>query len=274
MIGLALTLALAAPQNPRLYLKEMELPVFVPFNEILVGVEKHPLDMLGIFMSQERFAFDVTGKQPKNWEDARVGNFQFAVRNSVYKGQAGLVVSLESSRNQAVVRNRFEYRVRHKLTRSFYVDDKGVLLGEEFRLDSSSGVYEMQAEFGADSYTITLTSPDRGKRKLGPIFPAVEMKDLRENLFKPMWDGKKQELTKKEKTFYLLDPYTGGVLTYKAMDQAKFSGFHFGKKRLGHTIQITGGPSPYTVYFAQEGEILIGQLEGYGYLLRDQQNIG
>jgi hypothetical protein len=252
-------------QAPILKLSELEIPVTDCPGQVLMGVEFKPLSSLMLMIDSYTRFWTEHNKAPLNYENARVGNTFYKVTAGVYKSKPCKVIEVRGTRNQVFVKRNIEFRYSHKALRQWYVGEDGTLLGEDYKLETSCGTWEMDASFSDDSYTVKLTSPDRGVRTLGPVQISSEMSELRVAPFVPMVGDKGKPISN-EKKFLMLDPFTGSPLPYLARATNDFIGDLGGKTIKGQRYLITGGPEKQDCYISTEKVLCRVTLEKFKFL--------
>lgn len=278
MLALLLT-AVLGQQIPDLkYLpikqSELQFPVFAGAQEFAMGIKRQQSRTLGMFVNQ--LESGVYGdKVPINYNDVRIGFTMWSVSPGVFGSSSCMAISCDASRNQAWEYRKTIYGLKHKGSRTWYVDDNGKLLGETCDLEMATGHWTLDVVYGAEEYTVTASSPDKPKRTL-TVTPGCTMEALTIAPFKPMLKpdplGKESEILMKEKEFYLLDPVSAAPVKYVARVSGTFSGEIFDRKWTGREVEIVGGSEKQTAWITHDGTWLKAVLATAGtYLVLDQK---
>jgi hypothetical protein len=249
----------------RLKLEQIEAPYVFPFAAIVAGVQRRPLTVLGLFINNEQRIWDDAGKAPVNWEDTRVGTYSFRVSPAVYKADECLMLDVLGTRTQVIPKGPDELQMRHQSRHLFWVTEKGKLLAERFTLTTPAGEWFFEAEYGAETFSVTIRDPIQGKRELKDVSPGFTMTDLTKAPFRPMVELPRTLLAK-EKSFLVYNPWRGGAVKMSARAFDPFDGRLFGKTWKGQRIDLEGLPEKVRIFYSEEGYLMRVQLAGYRYL--------
>lgn len=261
---LALVIALQQEQLP-VKLKQLEIPVMGGIREIVLGPVERGNDTIGLFINNYDKMYDESGKIPVNFINPRIGSISSACRKALLGDQTCFQIDTESTRTQEL---KFAYQIhplRMNLKRQWWVTAEGRILAETFRLDAAGNTWTMDAKYGKDDYTVILSSPERGRWTLAGVNPHMGMDEVAGTAFKPMVKLP-DEVVSAEKSFYLLDPFTGAPVKHQAKVKGKFSGSWEDDRVKGTQIEITGGIEKQVVNISDRGLMIKAALEKYKYL--------
>lgn len=249
----------------RLKLEQIEAPYVFPFAAIVGGIKRQPLTVLGLFLNNEQRIWDDAGKAPVNWEDTRIGTYSFRVSPAVFRTEECLLLDVLGTRTQVMPNGRDELQMRHQSRHLFWITDKGKLLAERFTLNTPAGEWFFDAQYGADTFSVTIRDPFQGQRRLKDVSPGFTMSDLTEAPFRAMVELPRTLLAK-EKTFIVYNPWRGGPVKMTARSFDPFDGKLFGKTWKGQRIDLEGFPEKVRIFYSEEGYLMRVQLAGYRYL--------
>jgi hypothetical protein len=266
-----LVIALAIQQKDP-YRLEVEDPILAFQREIILGVSTKAQESLGLYHGFTVGAVnsiplgDISVTFGEVEETVRVGNTTWSVKPSVFGDQLGYVLESDGIRNQKasikVAPNQaLENNVRNTLYRQYFVNEKGEILYEEARAVNGKGRFSMQATYGKDSFDLRIEDA-RGVRT-STVNPGCGIEGLNE-MFKPMIKG--QDILLKEKTFYVLDPYTGTPQKYVAKVAGRFSGKYSDELYEGRCVEITGPKEVQKAFISYEGVLMKVEATGRYYL--------
>lgn len=259
---------LAISQAPlALKIEEVDLPVTDCFAEIVLGVEKKSLSVVELKLDNYKKMWDLNGKAPINFTTPRIGTTSWRVTPGLLGSTPCFVIDTLGTRTQTVVRGTDEHELRHRAIHMRYVSETGSLLEETYRLETSGGIWTMEAKFSGDTYSVTMTRPNKPPLKMGPIYPGFDIKELTENPFKPMY-AKGGEVKLREKSFRTLNPFTGEAVSHTLLIAGEFSGKHHDKKYKGQKFQHTQGKDSgkYEMYVSDTGSFLRMELKDYMFI--------
>ena len=253
---------------------ELQFPVFAGAQEFAMGIKRQQSRTMGLFVNQlESGAYG--DKIPINYNDVRVGHTMWSVSPGVYGSSSCMAISCDASRNQAWEYRKTIYGLKHKASRTWYVDDNGKLLGETCDVEMATGRWTMDVSYGAEEYTVTSSGPNKPRRTM-TVTPGCGIEALTLAPFKPMLKpdpaGKESEVLMKEKEFYLLDPVSAAPVKYVARVSGSFSGEMFERKWTGREVEIVGGTEKFTAWLTHDGMWIKAVLASAGtYLILDQK---
>lgn len=273
---IGLTIAQEIPDLRYLPIKQSELqfPIFAGAQEIAVGAKRQSPRTLGFFVNSLE-AGHFGDKVPTNYVDARVGHTTWSVTPGVFGSSPCLAISCTAFRNQSWEYRKTVYGLKHKGSRTWYVDEGGKLLGETCDLEMATGRWSLDVTYGKEDYTVTSTVPGKPRRTL-TVTPGCGIEALTIDPFRPMIKadptGKAAEVLLKEKTYYALDPMTASPLKYTARVSGAFSGKIFDRDYTGLEVELVGGPERQYAWIAHDGNMLKMVLSTAGaYLLLDMK---
>ncbi len=263
--SLAIALLVQEPVVP-LRLQQLDVPIMGGIREIVVGPVARQNDTLGLFINNLDLMTDQNGgKAPSNFNNPRIGSLSSAVRVSLLGSTETLMVDTESTRTQTLKIGYENIDLRMKMSRKWFVNLEGRIISESFRLEAGGNVWTCDVKYDQDTYTAYLSSPDRGRRTLGPVTPFMGMDEVTTTAFKPMVKLP-DEIVLREKSFYMIDPFTGGPVKYLAKYRGKFAGTFIDDRVRGHEFEITGGVEKQIVSITNGGWVVKAVLEKYKYL--------
>lgn len=263
--AVALASILQQPLVP-LSLKQLEVPVMGGIREIVIGPVARKNDTVGLFINNYDLMTDENkGKPPVNFENPRIGSMSSAVRPSLYGDKECVMIDTESTRTQSLKSGYEWFDLRMKMSRKWFVTAEGKILAETFRFEVAGNVWTCDVKYDKETYTAILSSPQRRTWTLGPVTPYMGMEELTETAFKPMIKTP-DEVLLREKLFYMIDPFTGGILKMNAKYRGKFNGSYLDDRVQGHEVEITGGPEKQIISVTNDGWLIKGLLEKYKYL--------
>lgn len=253
---------------------ELQQPVFAGAQEFILGPKTQNSRTMGMFVNTLE-AGQYGDRKPINYVDARVGHSTWSVSPGVFGSTPCVAISCIASRNQTWELRKTIYGLKHKGTRTWYIDEKGKLLGETCDMEMATGRWTMDVTYGPEEYTVTSTAPGRPKRTLS-VTPGCGMEALTIAPFTPMLKpdpaGKASEVLVKEKEFYLLDPLSASPVKYRARVSGSFSGELFNRGYTGREIEISGGPEVERAWIAHDGTLLKMVMSTAGaYLVLEQK---
>lgn len=267
-----LTLLIAAAsqygpdENMPLALKQVDVPIMGGMRENVLGVKDiKTTATLGLYIDNYNKMWDDMGEAPVNFVTPRIGTVATTIKPAILGSTECLEIDTSSTRTQTLKTSFNPVPLHLRLARDWWVTPEGKILAESFRFEVAGNVWTMDAKYDAETYTVTLSSPDRGKRTMGPITPYMGMDDLTTTAFKPMIQVP-DKVVLEEKTFYMLDPFTGAPVKYQAKVKGTFAGIWSDTKFTGHDVEITGGPDKAKLSISKEGWLLRAVLEQYKYL--------
>lgn len=260
-----LPLILALQQPIPLTLKQIEVPIMGGMREIIVGPIARKNDTLGLYINNYDKMYDESGKVPSNFENPRIGSVSSAVRPALLGNVSCFQIDTESTRTQELTIGYERISLRMKMSRQWWVTEEGRVVAETFRLDAGGNVWTMDVKYEKETYTATLSSPDRGTRTLGPVTPWMGMDDLTTTAFRPMI-RLPEEVVTPEKDYYLLDPFTGGPVKFHAKVKGKFSGTWVDDRVSGKEVEVTGGVEKQVISLSNQGYVVKAALEKYKFL--------
>lgn len=274
LIALGLAQEIPSIGSIPIQVSELQFPVFGGPQEMILGVKKQSRRTMGFFVNTLE-AGQYGDKQPINYIDARVGYASWAVTASVLGSTPGYAITCESNRNQSWEWRKKIYGLRHRGSRTWYLDESGKLLAETCDLEMATGRWTMDVTYGAEDFTVTISSPKQ-PRKTMTVNPGCGIEALTIDPFRPMLrpdpTGKESEVLLKEKEFYLLDPLSASPTKYKARISGSFGGEMFDKKWTGREVEIVGGPEKQTAWISHSGVWLKHVLGTPGaFLILDQK---
>ncbi|MEQ1823844.1 MAG: hypothetical protein ABL949_15155 [Fimbriimonadaceae bacterium] len=255
----------ASLQDAPLRLKELELPVVAVYREIALGPVERPLEVLGLYVDNYQKMWDEYKRAPINFDNTRIGTSSSRVRKALVGNLECLDIDAEATRTQKLKRPNEVLEFRLRVQRHWYVTPEGRLIAESFRLEGPGCEWTMEATYNKDTYTVVLTSPDRGTRTLGPIHPGMPMEELTGSAFRPMLKLPDQALLK-DKEFYLLDPFTGGPVKQSVRLRGPYSGTWDGNRYSGQEFEFKNGSATQIASVTKQGWLIKTLLEKYLYL--------
>lgn len=253
------------PQQYALKLKDLELPIIAVHREIVIGPKERPLEVMGLFVDNYQKMWDEYKRAPINFDNTRIGTMSVRVRKAVIGNQECFDIDAEGTRTQKLKQGYEALEFRMQAQRHWFVTAEGKILAESYSLIAPGHAWTMEATYDKDTYTAVLTSPDRGKRTVGPVHPAVPMDVLTTSAFKPMLKLPDEFLVK-EKDYYLLDPFTGGAVKHSVRYKAPFGGTWDQVRYTGQDLEFKGGTQPETASLTKQGWLMKVLLEKYLYL--------
>lgn len=284
VLATALLIGQTGRQSP--YQFAIEEPALAGQREMVFGVTPHDLETVGFYhqMSsavradiQERGSYDQGTKIREIagsgfTEEERVGSTSWSVKPTVIGDKVGRMLETEGFRNvrgavkvTSATSAKLDYRTFQR--RTYFVDPKGQIIFEHAVAENPKvGHVEMHAEYGKDSYDLTLTTPQGTTRRT--ISPGCGMEGLNA-LFTPMLKG--TDVLVKQKEFWVLDPYTGGPQKFTATVSGRFTGKFYEKSWDGRTIDIVGKDFFQRIYVSYEG-LLMRVEQSNGYYLHIEQD--
>jgi len=267
-----LCLAAISQEVPNLgYLKlkpeDLELPVMGGAREFVMGLGKQSSQTFSLYVNQlDAGHFD---SQPVNYEDVLIGFTAWSVTPAVIGDKVCLAVSTKASRNQTVTRGRDVIGLKHQAERTWYVTEQGKIIAENCVMKMATGTWTMDAAYGTEDYTVTLTAPGTAKKTITRM-PGCGMEELSQSAFLPMLkadpNGKKAEVVRAEKEFWLLDPFTGMPVQMKAKVRGSFNATLFRRFWTGPQVEFTGYREPFSAWVSHEGLLMRVQLPKGVYL--------
>lgn len=270
----ATVLAQEVPALGYLKLKpeDLEVPIFAGAKEFIFGVAKSSSQTFSLYVNPlEAGAFN---SQPVNYEDVMIGFTSWSVTSAVSGSTPCIALSTKGHRNQTVTRGRDVLGLKHQAERTWYVTEAGKIIAENAEYKMATGTWTMDATYGTEDYTITLSAPGQPKRTLTRS-PGCGMAELSETAFRPMLkadpNGKKAEVLLGEKEFWLLDPFTGMPVQLKAKVRGSFNATLFKRFWTGPQVEFTGYREPYSAWVSHEGVLMRIQLRKGLYLQIEQK---
>jgi hypothetical protein len=240
---------------------ELLLPVFAGAKEFVFGIAKQSAQTYSLYVNElEAGHFD---SQPVAYSDVLIGFTGWSVTPAVFGSTPCLALSTRAHRNQTVTRGKSLIGLKHEAERTWYVTEEGQILGEDCTLKMATGTWKMEATYGAEEYTATLSAPNQAPRKVVRS-PGCGMDELSKSAFVPMLRadpaGKKSEILKADKTFWLLDPFTAVPVQIKAKVRGSFNATLFQRFWTGPQVEFSGYREPYTAWVSHEGVLMRVQL--------------
>lgn len=264
MIALLMTLQQA---SLGLKLSQIEQPVVDCPMELVLGVAPRETAFLGLYIDNYSRMWDLNNKEPSNFDTPQVGSTSERVGEGLYGSTPCVVVHVEAKRNQVYVDSRKrEFHIRNSAMHDWFFTKDGTLLAEVFSLTADGQTWSMDARFDADTYSVTLTSPDQGKRVMADIHPGgFALTEVTRDPWVPMFSGPKT-VKLKEKKFRMLDPFSGNAVPYKMYPTDTFINEFFNVTERGQRFKILGGPSSMDVWMSQKERLLRVKREKYMFL--------
>lgn len=275
---LALALAVSAQQVPdirylNVKLEEIKLPIIAGAKEFTLGLKRQASETYSLYVNELEAGHFTS--QPIAYKDVLIGYTTWSITPAVIGDKSGLALSSKSMRNQAYVRGKLEYELRHFAERTWYISDEGKILSESCEYKLATGTWKMDATYGAEDYTVTLTAPGQRPRTVTRS-PGCGMDELSQSAFVPMLKpdptGKKITVLKPEKEFWLLDPFTGMPVMLKAKVRGSFTAKGiFNRDWSGPEIEFTGYREPFSAWVTHEGVLMRVKMPEGVYLEIEQK---
>ncbi|HEY3781115.1 MAG TPA: hypothetical protein VGL56_08545 [Fimbriimonadaceae bacterium] len=256
-------------KHPNLPIQMYRLPQMGGQQEIVIGPKVQPAQFFGYYaqyLQHFRPVGNDTNLTPNApyYESERVGYMSDSVATYPHDGQTAYLIQTDGDYKQVLpITKKKSFNLDNKQRVSYWVSLTGKLLQVNSVITVTAGNWVMSATFGKDSYELFLNDPIKGERKSTINF--ANGSDKFDALFKPMLDGKKELLRKKEYT--QLDPLTGAEVNYTAKSIGHWDGKSFGKPTdHGRYIDIDGGGKHERVYVNDDGILFHVDEPGMYYL--------
>jgi hypothetical protein len=260
-------------QQAQLRLKDLELPVISIHREVLIGAKVQPLEIYGLYVDNYQKMWDELKRAPINFDNVRIGTLSVRIRKALIGSQECLEIDAQASRAQKIKFAGENLEIRLQAQRHWFVTERGRILSESYQLDAAGQVWTMEANYDKDTYSVVLVSPDRGKRSMGPIHPAMPMEELANSAFRPIF-RLPNEMLLKEKTYYLLDPFTGTPVKQSVKSSGPFGGVWGGVRYTGQDFEFIGGPNAQKASLTKQGWLMKIALEKFLYLHIEEKPAG
>lgn len=276
MISLVL-LALTAQEAPdirhlNVKLEEIKLPIIAGAKEFTLGIQRQASQTYSLYVNElESGNFT---SQPIGYKDVLIGYTGWSVTPAVIGSTPCVALSSKSHRNQAYARGKTIFELRHQAERTWYITDEGKIVAESCEYKLATGTWKMDATYGAEDYTVTLTAPGQRPRTVTRS-PGIGMDVLATSAFEPMLKpdptGKSITVLKREKEFWLLDPFTGMPVMLKAQVRGSFTANIFRREWRGPEVEFSGYREPFTAWVTHEGVLMRVKMPEGVYLEIEQK---